>query len=649
MNYNIQSVIRIVFFIFLSVNNIYTLTFVNRESSFILHTVGGITSRFRLGPSTVNGWSDGSIRKDNNISQFNLRNEAFNSGGDYIITSSSAREDLVNSNSNAIVKLAVSGSDLAINNSNLLNVLAPLVKQSSNAINAIEKTSNLAVLVRTTSNTVNIATPLIVQNSNAINAFGTTSNFAVLVRTTSNTVNVMTPLVKQNSNAIVELAVSGSDLAINNSNLLNVLAPLVKQSSNAINALEKTSNLAGLVRTTSNTVNIAMPLVIHNSNAINAFETTSNFATLVRTTSNAVTVVTPLVKQNSSAVVNLAATSSDLAISNSNVINVLAPLVKQNSNAIINNIGVPDTDVFFPSYFFIFDYFVSPDSLFRTHADVTIDGGGHFMIFARNKPNTFQIDPGTTVILTDVVLKDFSDAVVQLGAGSKLIFGPGTVIELASTDTLLRDWSLFGNVIVNGNGHYLNLAGYSLQLAQNGSLVLQNVQLQNVAGNNLRCVGDVGLITLQGSSLYLSSDFSYTTGSLRFDGDVVISGTSSFNYTSNQASTVAGHSLLFLDAGLTFKYAPGTDNRNLIVFEDVTSRLFLDGCTLLSTTTGLRLTRGTLLIDNKNYFFNSGATALSEGISFGNGIILDDLTINILPGASIVLESGIINYDNVGL
>ena len=81
--------------------------------------------------------------------------------------------------------------------------------------------------------------------------------------------------------------------------------------------------------------------------------------------------------------------------------------------------------------------------------------------------------------------------------------------------------------------------------------------------------------------------------------------------------------------------------------QDVTSQLYLNGCTINSTPTGLRLTKGTLTVDSVNILNNAGATSLSQGICFGNGIAADDLTINMLPGGQLDITNGILDYQNV--
>jgi hypothetical protein len=79
---------------------------------------------------------------------------------------------------------------------------------------------------------------------------------------------------------------------------------------------------------------------------------------------------------------------------------------------------------------------------------------------------------------------------------------------------------------------------------------------------------------------------------------------------------------------------------------DQSSRLFIDGCTLSSTTTGMRLTRGTLIADHKNFLDNAGATSISEGFAFGDGNPDHDLSIEVKPGGSLNLIAGQWDYQN---
>jgi hypothetical protein len=99
-----------------------------------------------------------------------------------------------------------------------------------------------------------------------------------------------------------------------------------------------------------------------------------------------------------------------------------------------------------------------------------------------------------------------------------------------------------------------------------------------------------------------------------------------------------------------FYYAPIVANRDLLSMQDISSELYLNGCALATSSTGMRLTKGTLTVDSSNILIDvlfGTPTSLSESICFGDGIASDDLAINILPGAQLDLVNGILDYQNV--
>jgi hypothetical protein len=264
------------------------------------------------------------------------------------------------------------------------------------------------------------------------------------------------------------------------------------------------------------------------------------------------------------------------------------------------------------------------------------DGGGHFMHFAKDNPSVLIIAAGSNVVLKNVVLKNFSDLAISLGAGSSLTFGDGVSVELYDGQTISKTWVFDGNAIINGFGNSISLSTQNIRVMQNGSLKIENAELQGLSGNNLRCIGNAEII-LNNTTLYTDRDFSITCGSLVVDGDVVLSGTNIFSYQSDQQSVINADSALIMTGGIIFDYAPSIANRDLIAMQDATSGLYLRGCALSSSHTGMRLTRGTLWAESKNFLTTTG-TSLSEGICFGNGVPSDDLYINLFPGASLEVD-----------
>jgi len=208
------------------------------------------------------------------------------------------------------------------------------------------------------------------------------------------------------------------------------------------------------------------------------------------------------------------------------------------------------------------------------------------------------------------------------------LFLEDLALEINSSVKATLPWKFIDTCTIYGNGNTISIdddAG--LVVAPGAHLILDNVILKDLSNGKLICLHDNSSITLRNSVLQLSSDYTFSKGSLIFEKDVVISGTTKFNYTTDQASTIASQSTLYVDDGMTFKYAPCVANKNLLVMEDATSILFLNGATLHVTYTGLKLSTGTLYLDNK-------VTLSCEGRNSGEAFeFASDFDVKLLGGA----------------
>ncbi len=279
-----------------------------------------------------------------------------------------------------------------------------------------------------------------------------------------------------------------------------------------------------------------------------------------------------------------------------------------------------------------------------------------------NQPSVIVLNGGTVKLFNDLKFSgtaslvgdgivDYNDRAMWLDDTPRT-FG-GTIlhqnadIELDGTITITGAWLFSGIGTLAGHGHELKLAEGGVIIVQpHGVLTLHNVQITGLKANNISCCGPTATVIFSDSNLCLERDFSFTTGAMGFEHDVVIRGTSILSYQSESTLTVSPCSQLRMEE-LHFVYAPSLADRALFVMYDQSARFFIDGITLETTTTGMRLTKGTLLIDHKNFLINVGATSLSEGFGFGDGIANDDLSFIVKPGGSIDLVSGMIDYQNV--
>lgn len=246
---------------------------------------------------------------------------------------------------------------------------------------------------------------------------------------------------------------------------------------------------------------------------------------------------------------------------------------------------------------------------------------------------------------------DLNNQRLNMGAtsttwSSSILWTNASDITMNGEVDLTGTWVFQGDANLNGNGNTLNLEAGLIRVTPGSTLTIHNVHIEGLKTNNLRCESDLSSLVIEGSEICLSNNYSFTSGSIEFAQDVLISGTNTFSYESSQASTIRSCSELHIE-NATFQYAPITDNRDLIAFEDETSTFFVDGCTLVTTVTGMRFTRGTLLVDDKNMMVNNGAVSVSEGFAFGDGNAANDIHIQIKPAGSLNLVSGSLDYQNI--
>ncbi|QQR49415.1 WD40 repeat domain-containing protein [bacterium] len=201
----------------------------------------------------------------------------------------------------------------------------------------------------------------------------------------------------------------------------------------------------------------------------------------------------------------------------------------------------------------------------------------------------------------------------------RLIFSSDVIIN--------KQWKFKGTCDVVATGGVLSFAREgSILLAPGTNLTFDGVTLSSVGGSNISCMDNAGTVTFRNSQLFFSREFSFSTGSMGFESEVMFSGTVKINYTTRMTSTIGSGATWALDQGISFSYAPAIARKTLIRLEDPTSMWYLNGTTIFSTVTGLQLSRGTLVVDNH-------VTLSSQARNSGEAMILsNNLNVNILSG-----------------
>ncbi len=194
---------------------------------------------------------------------------------------------------------------------------------------------------------------------------------------------------------------------------------------------------------------------------------------------------------------------------------------------------------------------------------------------------------------------------------------------------------------MDGSGNTITLGDdCSIEVASGGTLTLKNLELKGVSSDKIKCLDDSSAIVLYGCKVNLDNNWDFSQGTLLFENDVLFTGTNKFIYSSSRTSTINSNSVLKFDHDMTFSYAPTIDNRDLLYMTDQSSLIYFDGCSINSTPTGIRFTRGKVIFDNHVTLSSEGSVE-SELISFGDGTATNDVDYKILAGGNLEIHGGI--------
>jgi hypothetical protein len=505
------------------------------------------------------------------------------------------------------------------------------IRNNSNAIinlcRGARATSNaLLYCCRTTSNAlITLASNIRATSNSLLYCCRTTSNALLSICTTtsnqfainnSNAIAKLAVDVRTNSNALLALCVTTSNqFVINNSNAIVKLSVDTRTNSNA---------LLALCATTSN------QFVINNSNAI------VKLSVDARTSSNAFLYCCRISSNAFNAL--CVTTSNQFVINNSNAI------VWLNTQLQTIDHGPANITINTPTYQLSHDLFLSADHRLSIQNSSIINGHGHSIYCACPADGVIDVAPGSTIFFHHVTFRNYTDAIFNLGAGSLIVFGDAVHLELLQAQTLQQQWTFTGNSEICGIGKELMIDPYAIVVSQNSSLRIHGVDLTGLKNTNLSCYDDSSALILSDAGIYLDDDFDFLTGSITFERNVDIIGTHTLTFFSESPSTIAKDSQLYM-SDITLNFIPSTFNRDLFTMVDQSSRFFVDGCTIKAPY-GMRLIDGTLIVDHKNTFDNTGGTSNLQSILFGNGNPIHDLSIEVKPGGSLNLVGRMFEYLN---
>jgi WD40 repeat protein len=234
-------------------------------------------------------------------------------------------------------------------------------------------------------------------------------------------------------------------------------------------------------------------------------------------------------------------------------------------------------------------------------------------------------ETGSLILASNLVL----DGAVTLSSGG-YICGEGNAIVLTDNLTIPANKTIHiaSDTQIDGNGYTLRIDDNAQILVDtNVTLTLHNLTLTNKRHGLY--VPPV-LLASTGSALAFDhvtikpqGDFVIPQGQIFIHNDVLFTGTNAFIYRSSQPCTIASNALLYFDPGTTFDFWPSTTGTypaqaiDYVKLTDASSTLYLNGCSLTASQTGLRLTKGRLLFENSVALNSNGAPTINPATSTG--------------------------------
>jgi hypothetical protein len=275
------------------------------------------------------------------------------------------------------------------------------------------------------------------------------------------------------------------------------------------------------------------------------------------------------------------------------------------------------------------------------------------------------LNGGTLILEQDLIFRNIA-SIESMGD----IYGDGHVVDLCQTITFLSNGShvldnvhirlsadvvLSGTLVIQGvcsifgDDHTLTLDGTGAFVINPGAqLNIKNIVLQGITEGKIQCADDTASLVLNNVVWMQDTDVTFSTGSITFLEHVDFVGSATFFYESIQSSTILSDSEWTLRDGMKLSIGRSTlEGVEPLIFVDSTSQAIFENASLLVTSSGIGLTKGTIKIKG-DFNLDIVSTQSTFGLILGDGTTTaHDFTVLLDVGASFNFNSGAITYNNI--
>lgn len=269
-----------------------------------------------------------------------------------------------------------------------------------------------------------------------------------------------------------------------------------------------------------------------------------------------------------------------------------------------------------------------------------LDGAGFAVQMPRSTSEVIMIPDGKQVTIKNLVLRDISPKHIKLGVGSSLIFGDGVLLQLSEDSVLDFAWRFGGRVVIDGRYKNLDLgssANGGIIVEGGGYLRILNTNISGVNNQKIFVADDSSTLELMSSVLLLNGNCLMPSGSLVIANDVHLQGAHCcFSFASAGTFALKYGAHLYLDSDVSLLCSGVNDRPAQLLFEDATSCISLHNARLASGNSGLRLTKGTLIVSGTSILEGLGDTE-AQALS-----VLDEFSVKVQVGATLDLVGSIV-------
>ena len=281
------------------------------------------------------------------------------------------------------------------------------------------------------------------------------------------------------------------------------------------------------------------------------------------------------------------------------------------------------------------------DSIFPISGNVTLNGGILYLtsdlVF-----NNLSVINGAGKLDCDGHNVYLCSSIQDIGSSSAELKIKNTNIYLEEDLTISGSVKFEGSCCLNCNGKKITLGDYARVILDcNATLTIKDSIINRISAGKVLCLDNLGKIVLDDTTCIFDGNYNFTSGALKVINEVDFIGAYTVAYQSSMTSTVAANSTFRVAEDLRLEVGRKNSTTAIepLAFEDSTSYIELDNCSLVVNSNGMNFLNGNVVFSNYVYV-DINSSDSTKGLEVGNGLAANDFLLYFAPAATIDFHKG---------